>query len=47
MANDFPSLNKKISNGFYDPIPAIYSKRLSEIIKACLRVRMYDRPSAV
>jgi NIMA (never in mitosis gene a)-related kinase len=40
MANDFPSLNKKINQGYFDPIPAVYSKRLSDTIKNCLKIHM-------
>jgi NIMA (never in mitosis gene a)-related kinase len=40
LANDFPSLSKKVNQGYFDPIPAIYSKRLSDVIKSCLRVGM-------
>lgn len=46
LANDFPSLSKKVNQGYCDPIPVIYSKRLSDVIKNCLRVNMKDRPSA-
>lgn len=46
LANDFPSLAKKINTGYFDPIPAVYSKRLSDMIKTCLRVNFRERPSA-
>jgi hypothetical protein len=46
MANDFPSLSRKVTIGFYDPIPAIYSKKLAHMIKKCLSVKMHERPSA-
>ena len=45
-ANDFPSLSKKVNIGSYDQIPAIYSKRLSDVIKSCLKVNFRERPTA-
>ena len=46
MANDFPSLSKKVSTGQYDPIPSMYSRRLADVIKSCLKVNYRERPSA-
>jgi serine/threonine protein kinase len=46
LANDFPSLMKKVNQGYCDPIPTVYSKRLSDLIKSCLRVNPRERPSA-
>lgn len=45
LANDFPSLMKKVNSGYCDPIPVVYSKRLSDVIKSCLRVNPRERPS--
>ncbi len=47
MANDFPSLSKKVNNGYCDPIPSVYSRRLWDVIKSYLKVQSLDRPSAV
>ena len=46
MANDFPSLMKKVNMGYFEPIPACYSKRLSDITKLCLKVNFRERLSA-
>lgn len=46
IAKDFPGLSRKVVLGYYDPIPSTYSKRLAEVIKRCLTVKMNDRPSA-
>lgn len=44
LANDFPSLSRKVQMGYYDPIPLIYSKKLAQMIKKCLIVRQHERP---
>lgn len=46
LAKDLPGLSKKITQGYYEPIPASYSKKLSDMIKTCLQVKMQNRPSA-
>ena len=46
IAKDFPGLSRKVVLGYYDPIPSTYSKRLAEVIKRCLSVKMNERPSA-
>jgi hypothetical protein len=46
MAKDFPGLSKKVTLGYYDPIPQIYSKKLSMMIKRCLTVEIARRPTA-
>ncbi len=46
MAKDFPGLSKKVTAGYYDPIPQIYSKKLTNLIKRCLTVDMSKRPTA-
>lgn len=46
LANDFPSLSRKVNIGYYDPIPSIYSKRLSDVIRNCLKVNFRERLNA-
>ena len=46
MARDLPGLSKKIVSGYYDPVPQIYSKKLSYMIRRCLTVDMNKRPTA-
>ena len=46
MAKDFPSLGKKVNAGYYEPIPSLYSKKLSTLIKKCLMVDTSRRPAA-
>ena len=46
IANDFPNLMKRITTGYYDPIPSIYSKKISMLIRRCLTVDPQRRPSA-
>ena len=46
LANDLPSLSKKIKQGYYDPIPTHYSQRMEDIIRWCLKVNFKERPSA-
>jgi hypothetical protein len=46
LANDFASLSKKVNVGYYDSIPLIYSTRLSDVIRNCLKVSFRERPSA-
>lgn len=46
MAKDFPGLSRKVTAGYYDPVPQIYSKKLASLIKRCLTVDMYKRPTA-
>jgi NIMA (never in mitosis gene a)-related kinase len=46
LAKDFPGLSRKVTLGYYDPIPSTYSRRLADLIKRCLMVRMGDRPTA-
>ena len=46
MAKDFPGLGKKVNAGYYDPIPSIYSKKLSSLIRKCLMVDTLRRPAA-
>ncbi len=46
LAKDFQSLSKKVNIGYYDPIPSIYSKRLSDLIRNCLKVNFRERPNA-
>lgn len=46
LANDLPGLSKKVTMGYYDPVPQIYSKNLSELIKKCLNTKMNNRPTA-
>lgn len=45
-AKDFPGLMRKVSAGYYDPIPSRYTKRLSSFIRKCLTVDFIKRPSA-
>lgn len=47
VANDFPTLNKKIQIGYYEQLPIIYSKKLCLTLKKCLAVRAQERPSTV
>ena len=46
MAKDFPGLSKKVTCGYYDPIPSRYSKKLATLIRRCLTVDHLKRPSA-
>lgn len=46
LAKDFPGLSRKVTLGYYEPVPASYSKKLSDMIKSCLQVKMQNRPSA-
>lgn len=46
IAKDFPGLSRKVTLGYFDPIPSIYSKRLAHLIKKCLAVKTYERPTA-
>jgi serine/threonine protein kinase len=46
VAKDFPGLSRKILQGAYDPVPPFYSRRLAELIRRCLTLRMADRPTA-
>jgi NIMA (never in mitosis gene a)-related kinase 1/4/5 len=46
LAKDFPGLSRKVTLGYYDPLPSTYSKKLSDFIRKCLIVKMMDRPSA-
>ena len=46
MAKDFPGLMKRVTSGYYDPIPSRYSKKLSMLIRRCLTVDYRKRPSA-
>ena len=45
IAKDFPGLSRKVTLGYYEPIPATYSKKLSDLIKSCLQVKMQNRPA--
>jgi len=45
-AKDFPGLMKKVTAGYYEPIPSKYSKKLSTLIKKCLTLDYSKRPSA-
>lgn len=45
LAKDFPGLSRKVTLGYYEPIsPNSYSKKLIDLIKKCLIVKMNDRP---
>lgn len=46
LAKDFPGLSRKVTLGYYDPIPSSYSKKLTDLIKRCLMVKMNERPTA-
>lgn len=47
VAKDFPGLSRKVTLGYYEPISsANYSKKLIDMIKRCLVVKMQDRSSA-
>ena len=46
LAKDFPGLSKKVTSGYYDPIPSRYSKKLATLIRKCLTVDHMRRPSA-
>lgn len=46
MAKDFPGLMKRVTSGYYDPIPSKYSKKLSTLIRRCLTIDHIKRPSA-
>ena len=46
LAKDFPGLSRKVTLGYYEPIPQSYSKKLSELIKNCLQVKMHYRVTA-
>jgi len=46
MAKDFPGLMKRVTSGYYDPIPSKYSKKLSTLIRRCLTVDNLKRASA-
>ena len=46
MANDFPGLSRKVTLGYYEPISSGYSKKLTDLIRSCLQVKMFQRPSA-
>jgi serine/threonine protein kinase len=45
LAKDFPGLSKKVVLGYYEPVPSSYSKKLADLIKRCLAVKMNDRPT--
>lgn len=45
MAKDFPGLSKKVTSGYYDPISSMYSKKLGNMIRACLTVDIRKRPT--
>jgi NIMA (never in mitosis gene a)-related kinase len=45
LAKDFPGLSRKITLGYYEPIPSTYSKKLIDLIKKCLTVKTSDRPT--
>jgi NIMA (never in mitosis gene a)-related kinase len=45
MAKDFPGLSKKVTGGYYDPVPQLYSKKLAQLIKRCLTVDINKRPT--
>lgn len=38
MAKDFPGLMKRVTSGYYDPIPSRYSKKLATLIRRCLTI---------
>lgn len=46
MAKDFPGLMKRVTSGYYDPIPSKYSKKLGMLIRKCLTIDFSKRPSA-
>lgn len=46
LAKDFPGLSRKVTLGYYDPIPSTYSKKLADLIRKCLMVKMHERPTA-
>lgn len=46
MAKDFPGLMKRVTSGYYDPIPSKYSKKLGMLIRRCLTIDHLKRPSA-
>ena len=46
IAKDFPGLSRKVTLGYYEPISTSYSKKLSDLIKSCLQVKMQQRPTA-
>ena len=46
LASDIPSLSKKITSGHFDSIPSMYSQRMEDIIRWCLKVNHRERPSA-
>lgn len=46
MAKDFPGLMKRVTSGYYDPIPSKYSKKLGMLIRKCLTIDFVKRPSA-
>lgn len=45
LAKDFPGLSRKVTQGYYDPLPAGYSHKLTELIRSCLKVNMNQRPT--
>lgn len=46
IAKDFPGLSRKVTLGYYEPInPNSYSKKLIDMIKKCLMVKMNERPT--
>lgn len=44
-ASDMNGLYKKVTSGKFTPIPSTYSKDLSEVVKACLKVNPKTRPT--
>lgn len=46
MAKDIDGLSKKVTSGYYDPIPSRYTKKLSNLIRKCLTVDNVKRSSA-
>lgn len=46
LANDFPGLSRKVTLGYYEPVSPLFSKKLSDLIKSCLQVKMQNRPTA-
>jgi hypothetical protein len=46
MAKDFPGLMRRVTAGYYEPIPSKYSKKLALVIRRCLTLDHLKRPSA-
>lgn len=46
IASDFPALCKKVNLGYFDPVPAIYSQKMEDIIRSCMKLHFKERPSA-